>query len=54
MYMLYGIIIINICFQCCLLFSMMPPQIVGDKMEAQSLYDSVNILLSLQVRIVIS
>ncbi|XP_022155639.1 beta-amyrin synthase [Momordica charantia] len=34
--------------KCCLLFSMMPPQIVGDKMEAQSLYDSVNVLLSLQ------
>nr|WRO65029.1 beta-amyrin synthase [Neoalsomitra integrifoliola] len=35
-------------FKCCLLFSMMPPEIVGEKMEPQKLYDSVNILLSLQ------
>jgi len=37
--------------QCCLLFSTMPPEIVGEKMEPQKLFDSVNILLSLQVRI---
>ena len=29
----------------------MPPEIVGEKMEPQKLFDSVNILLSLQVRI---
>ncbi|XP_022951766.1 beta-amyrin synthase-like [Cucurbita moschata] len=34
--------------KCCLLFSLMRPEIVGDKMEAQRLYDSVNVLLSLQ------
>ncbi|KAJ6393082.1 hypothetical protein OIU77_022541 [Salix suchowensis] len=34
--------------KCCLLFSMMPPEIVGEKMESQKLFDSVNILLSLQ------
>ncbi|KAL3736986.1 hypothetical protein ACJRO7_025851 [Eucalyptus globulus] len=34
--------------KCCLLFSMMPPEIVGEKMEPERLYDSVNILLSLQ------
>ncbi|KAJ6961704.1 hypothetical protein NC652_000598 [Populus alba x Populus x berolinensis] len=35
--------------KCCLLFSTMPPEIVGEKMEPQKLFDSVNILLSLQV-----
>ncbi|KAI6689734.1 hypothetical protein NL676_026562 [Syzygium grande] len=34
--------------KCCLLFSMMPPEIVGEKMEPEKLYDAVNILLSLQ------
>ncbi|KAL2511284.1 Beta-amyrin synthase [Abeliophyllum distichum] len=34
--------------KCCLLFSMMPPEIVGPKMETERLYDAVNILLSLQ------
>ncbi|KAK3428105.1 hypothetical protein EUGRSUZ_F04220 [Eucalyptus grandis] len=34
--------------QCCLLFSMTPPEIVGDKMEPGRLYDAVNILLSQQ------
>lgn len=34
--------------KCCLLFSTMPPEIVGEKMEPQKLFDSVNILLSLQ------
>jgi hypothetical protein len=38
-------------FQCCLLFSVMPPEIVGEKMEPERFYDSVNVLLSLQVRI---
>ncbi|KAM3749756.1 hypothetical protein ACB098_05G211500 [Castanea mollissima] len=28
--------------QCCLLFSMMPPEIVGEQMEPERLYDSVN------------
>ncbi|XP_034695903.1 beta-amyrin synthase 1-like [Vitis riparia] len=34
--------------KCCLLFSMMAPEIVGMKMEPEQLFDSVNILLSLQ------
>ncbi|KAL5547396.1 hypothetical protein UlMin_007083 [Ulmus minor] len=34
--------------KCCLLFSMMSPEIVGKKMEPEKLYDSVNVLLSLQ------
>ncbi|WJZ95700.1 hypothetical protein VitviT2T_014448 [Vitis vinifera] len=34
--------------KCCLLFSMMAPEIVGMKMEPERLFDSVNILLSLQ------
>ena len=37
--------------QCCLLFSMMPPEVVGEKMEPECLFDAVNILLYLQVRI---
>ncbi|GAU13079.1 hypothetical protein TSUD_173790 [Trifolium subterraneum] len=34
--------------QCCLLLSMLPPEIVGEKMEPERLYDSVNLVLSLQ------
>ncbi|XP_027102483.1 beta-amyrin synthase-like [Coffea arabica] len=34
--------------KCCLLFSTMPPEIVGEKLEPERLYDAVNILLSLQ------
>nr|AAS83468.1 beta-armyrin synthase [Bupleurum kaoi] len=34
--------------KCCLLFSMMSPEIVGKKFEPERLYDSVNLLLSLQ------
>ncbi|KAM3749839.1 hypothetical protein ACB098_05G216500 [Castanea mollissima] len=34
--------------QCCLLFSMMPPEVVGEKMEPEYLFDAVNILLYLQ------
>ncbi|RHN39297.1 Beta-amyrin synthase [Medicago truncatula] len=34
--------------KCCLLLSMLPPEIVGEKMEPERLYDSVNILFSLQ------
>ncbi|KAM3701138.1 hypothetical protein ACJW31_05G150400 [Castanea mollissima] len=34
--------------KCCLHFSMMPPEIVGEKMEPEQLFDAVNILLSLQ------
>lgn len=37
--------------KCCLLLSMMPTEIVGEKMEPERLYDSVNILLSLQSKI---
>ena len=37
--------------QCCLLFSMMPPEIVGEKMEPECLFNAVNVLLYLQVRI---
>ncbi|PRQ51835.1 putative beta-amyrin synthase [Rosa chinensis] len=35
--------------KCCLLLSMMPLEIVGEKMEPERLYDSVNVLLSLQL-----
>ncbi|XWS20504.1 hypothetical protein CRYUN_Cryun31cG0106800 [Craigia yunnanensis] len=34
--------------KCCLYFSKMRPEIVGEKMEAEKFYDSVNVLLSLQ------
>ncbi|XP_050383909.1 beta-amyrin synthase-like isoform X3 [Argentina anserina] len=34
--------------KCCLLLSVMPSEIVGEKMETECLYDSVNVLLSLQ------
>ncbi|KAI9185997.1 hypothetical protein LWI28_012872 [Acer negundo] len=34
--------------KCCLLFSMMPPELVGEKMDTERLYDSVNVILSLQ------
>ncbi|GAY36874.1 hypothetical protein CUMW_280080 [Citrus unshiu] len=37
--------------KCCLLLSMMPTEIVGEKMEPERLYDSVNLLLSLQSKI---
>ncbi|RVW62838.1 Beta-amyrin synthase [Vitis vinifera] len=35
-------------FKCCLLLSVMPPEIVGEKIEPEWLYDSVNFMLSLQ------
>ncbi|KAF4404565.1 hypothetical protein G4B88_005951 [Cannabis sativa] len=35
-------------WQCCLLFSMMPPEIVGQRIEPERFYDAVNVLLSLQ------
>uniref|UniRef100_A0A803KQK9 Squalene cyclase N-terminal domain-containing protein n=1 Tax=Chenopodium quinoa TaxID=63459 RepID=A0A803KQK9_CHEQI len=34
--------------KCCLMLSTMPPEIVGKKMDPERLYDSVNVLLSLQ------
>ncbi|KAI4331142.1 hypothetical protein MLD38_029358 [Melastoma candidum] len=34
--------------KCCLLLSLMPPEIVGKHMEPERLYDSVNVILSLQ------
>ncbi|CAM8880466.1 unnamed protein product [Rhodiola kirilowii] len=34
--------------KCCLLFSLMKPEIVGEQMPPERLYDSVNIILSLQ------
>ncbi|CAL5210450.1 unnamed protein product [Lathyrus oleraceus] len=34
--------------KCCLLLSLLPPEIVGDKMEPERLFDSVNLLMSLQ------
>ncbi|KAF7842405.1 beta-amyrin synthase [Senna tora] len=34
--------------QCCLLLSKLPPETVGEKMEPERLYDSVNMLLSFQ------
>ena len=33
---------------------MMPPEIVGEKMEPEQLYDAVNVLISLQVTTIIS
>ncbi|XP_061339764.1 beta-amyrin synthase-like [Gastrolobium bilobum] len=36
------------CFKCCLLLSMLPSEIVGEKMDDEKLFDSVNLLLSLQ------
>ncbi|KAF8407369.1 hypothetical protein HHK36_006497 [Tetracentron sinense] len=35
--------------KCALLFSRISPEIVGEKMETERLYDSVNVILSLQV-----
>ncbi|CAN8240342.1 unnamed protein product [Cochlearia groenlandica] len=34
--------------KCCMLLSMMPAEVVGQKMDPEQLYDSVNLLLSLQ------
>ncbi|XP_019057735.1 PREDICTED: seco-amyrin synthase-like isoform X2 [Tarenaya hassleriana] len=34
--------------ECCLAFSTMPPEFIGEKMEVERLYDAVNFLLSLQ------
>ncbi|KAJ8447596.1 hypothetical protein Cgig2_031209 [Carnegiea gigantea] len=34
--------------KCCLMLSTMPLEVVGEKMDPERLYDSVNILLSLQ------
>ncbi|MFS7923487.1 putative beta-amyrin synthase [Helianthus anomalus] len=34
--------------KCCLLFSTMPLEIVGEKMKPEQLYDAVNIILSMQ------
>ncbi|GMI91956.1 beta-amyrin synthase [Hibiscus trionum] len=34
--------------KCCLLMSMLPQEIVGEKMEPHQLYDAVNVILSLQ------
>nr|QHT64456.1 2,3-oxidosqualene cyclase 3 [Tripterygium wilfordii] len=34
--------------KCCLILSMMAPEVVGEKMEPEKLYDAVNVLLSLQ------
>ncbi|XP_022642924.1 beta-amyrin synthase isoform X4 [Vigna radiata var. radiata] len=36
------------CLKCCLLLSMLPEEIVGEKLEPERLYDSVNFLFSLQ------
>ncbi|CAM8923523.1 unnamed protein product [Rhodiola kirilowii] len=36
--------------KCCLLLSMLPPEVVGEKMEPEKLYDSVNLLLSLSLQ----
>ncbi|KAG4948717.1 hypothetical protein JHK86_041956 [Glycine max] len=36
------------CLKCCLLLSLMPQEIVGEKMEPEKLYDSVDFILSLQ------
>ncbi|XP_031737436.1 isomultiflorenol synthase isoform X2 [Cucumis sativus] len=34
--------------KCCLLLSLLPPGIVGEKMEPERFYDAVNVILSLQ------
>ncbi|KAB8692523.1 hypothetical protein FH972_026345 [Carpinus fangiana] len=34
--------------KCCMLLSEKPPEIVGDKMEPEQFYDSINVILSLQ------
>ncbi|KAL8554125.1 hypothetical protein ACS0TY_002376 [Phlomoides rotata] len=34
--------------KCCLLLSMMPPEIVGEPMKIEGLYNAVNVILSLQ------
>ncbi|KAK8503424.1 hypothetical protein V6N12_034819 [Hibiscus sabdariffa] len=34
--------------KCCLYFAMMAPEMIGEKMETEQVYDAVNILLSLQ------
>jgi len=39
-------------FQCCLLLSMLPQEIVGKNLEPERMYDSVNFILQLQVSIV--
>ncbi|XP_022642933.1 beta-amyrin synthase-like [Vigna radiata var. radiata] len=36
------------CLKCCLLLSMLPEEIVGEKLEPERLYDAVNFLLSFQ------
>ena len=41
-------------WQCYLIFSTMPSNIVGDPMEPQWFFEAVNVILSLQGRIVIS
>ena len=37
-------------FQCCVLLAKMSPGMVGEPMVAEHMYDSVNVILSLQVR----
>ncbi|CBI20813.3 unnamed protein product, partial [Vitis vinifera] len=39
--------------KCCLLLPLLPPEIVGQQLQPQRLYDAVNILLSFQVRIIV-
>ncbi|XAR69578.1 Beta-amyrin synthase [Bertholletia excelsa] len=34
--------------KCCLMLSRLPPEIVGEKLEPEQLYDAVNVILSLQ------
>ncbi|KAJ0075614.1 hypothetical protein Patl1_35157 [Pistacia atlantica] len=36
---------------CCLHLSMMPAEVVGEKMEAERLYDAVNFILTFQIRL---
>ncbi|XVF27025.1 hypothetical protein REPUB_Repub14bG0071000 [Reevesia pubescens] len=36
--------------KCCLYFAMMPPELVGEKMEPQQFYDSVNVILFLSLQ----
>ena len=41
----------SLAVQCLLLLSQMPPESVGDKADVERLYDAVDVLLYLQVKV---
>lgn len=43
-----GADLITFLFQCCCLFATMSPELVGEPMEAECMYDAVNVIMSLQ------